>query len=99
MGGLVAAERAGEIRLDFALGVAAVLLAELHADPRGPLALRTLGRHPDDASGDWQLLVLTHQVEQHENLVTEAIVTAGRDEEDRKSTRLNSSHSLISYAV
>src|SRR4030095_646240 len=63
MRGLVPAERAGEIGLDLPLCVAAILLAELYADARGALALRTLGSHPDYASRDRQLLVLAHQVE------------------------------------
>jgi len=43
MGRLVAAERAGEVRLDLALGGAPVLLAELHADARSALACAPLG--------------------------------------------------------
>ena len=52
VGGLVAAQGAGEIGLDLLLRRAAVLLAELHADARRTLALRALGRQPDDASRD-----------------------------------------------
>src|SRR5437016_13678626 len=64
--GLVAGQRAREIGLDFLLSLAAVLLAELHADARGALALFALAplrRDPDDASRDGQLLVPPHRVE------------------------------------
>src|SRR6516164_4366958 len=80
---LVAREGAGEIGLDLLLGLAAVLLRELHADTGGALALValcTLGRHPDDAPGDRQLLVLAHEVQQHEYFIAEPIVAVGRDE-------------------
>ena len=77
--GFVAAERAGQVALDLPLGVAAILLAELHADAGGALALRALRRHPDHAPGDRQLLVLAHQVQQHEHLVAEAVVAVGRE--------------------
>ena len=40
MGSLVAGERPGQIRLDLLLGLTVILLAELHADAGGALALR-----------------------------------------------------------
>ena len=39
------------------------------------------GRHPDHPARHGQLLVLAHQVEQHEHLVAEAVVAAGRHEQ------------------
>src|SRR5271165_923139 len=78
---LVAAQGAGEIVLDLLLGVAAVLFAELHADPRGALALCSFWGHPDDAARNRQLLFLAHQIEQHEDLVAEAIVAVGWNEQ------------------
>src|SRR5688572_19368267 len=81
MRGLVATKGAGEIGLDLLLRRAAVLLAELHADARRPLALCALGRQPDDAPRDRKLLLLAHQVEEHEDLVAEPITAVGRDEE------------------
>src|SRR5215831_2710076 len=83
MRGLIARESTGEVGLDLLLSLAAVLLGELHADADSALALvalRTLGRHPDDAPGDRQLLVLAHQVQQHEHFIAEPIVAVGRDE-------------------
>jgi hypothetical protein len=62
MRGLVAAEGAGEIIFDFLLGVAAVLIAELHADAGGTLSLRPLGGHPDHPAGDRKFLLFAHQV-------------------------------------
>src|SRR5215472_13247940 len=82
--GFVAGERPGEIGLDLLLCLAAVLLGELHADAGGALALvalRTLGRHPDDAPRDRQLLVLAHEVQEHEHFIAEPVVAVGRDEE------------------
>src|SRR6185295_17832306 len=61
--GFVPAESAGEIVLDLLLRLAAVLIAELHADARSALALRAFRRHPDHASGHRQLLILTHEIE------------------------------------
>src|SRR5262245_52266849 len=69
--GLVAGERAGQVGLDFFLRLATVLVGELHADTCGALALSALRRQPDHAACDRQLLVLTHEVEQHEHLVAE----------------------------
>src|SRR5262249_28103923 len=48
--GFVARERAGEIGLDLFLGLAAILVGELHADARSALALRALRRPPDPAA-------------------------------------------------
>src|SRR5215469_9756636 len=81
--GLVARERACQIGLDLLLRLPAVLLGKLHADARGALALvalRALGRHPDDASGNRQLLVLAHEIQQHEHFIAEAIIAVGGDE-------------------
>src|SRR5580698_1287265 len=77
----VTGESSGQVGLDLLLGLAAVLLAELHADTGGALALRALGRHPDHAPGHRQLLILTHQVQQHEHLIAEAVVAVGGDEQ------------------
>jgi len=66
--GFVAAKGAREIILDLLLGIAAVLIAELHADAgvRLPWPLwessRSPGRQP-------QFLFLAHQVQQHEHFV------------------------------
>src|SRR5690606_244145 len=81
VGRLVAAERAGEVGLDTLLRVPLVLLAELHADPRRALALSTLRRDPDDSARDGNLLLLSHQAEQHEHLVAELVARIGRYEE------------------
>ncbi len=81
VGRLVAAQRAGEIVLDALLRVALILLAELHADARGALALRSLRRDPDDAAGDGDLLFLAHHVQEHEDFVAELVARVGRDEE------------------
>src|SRR5580692_10803463 len=84
MSGLVARERAGEVGLDSLLRLAAVLLAELHADSGGALslvALRALGGHPDHASGDRELLVLAHEVQQHEDLIPQAVIAVGGNEQ------------------
>ena len=78
---LVSAERAGEIVLDFLLGVAAILFAELDADSRGPFTLRSLRRHPDYASGHRQLLLLTHEIEQHEHFVAQTIIAVRRNKQ------------------
>src|SRR5579871_976679 len=79
--GLIAAERAGEVVLDLLLSIAAVLIAELHADPRGALALSAFGRHPDDPPRHRQLLLLAHEVQKHEDLVSQAIVAVGGNEQ------------------
>ena len=81
MRGLVAAQCAGQIVLDFLLGVAAVLIAELHADACGALALCALGGHPDDAAGDGKLFLLAHQIQQHEHFVAQAIIAVRRNEQ------------------
>ena len=81
MRGLVAGEGAGQIGLDLLLRLPVVLLAELHADAGGALALRALGGHPDHPARHRQLLVLAHEVEQHEHLIPQAVVAVGRDEE------------------
>ena len=81
MGGLIAAQRAGEIVLDLLLRVAAVLIAELHTDAGGAFALRAFRRHPNDAAGDRQFLFLTHQVQQHEHFIAQAVVAVGGNEQ------------------
>src|SRR6187200_247976 len=75
--GLVARQRTREVRLDLLLRLAAILVGELHADARGALALGAFGRQPDHASRHRQLLVLAHEVQQHEHLVAEAVVAVG----------------------
>src|ERR1700722_3047741 len=82
---LLSRECAGEIILDLLLRLAAVLFAELYADARRALALCALRRHPDDASGDRQLLILAHEIEQHEHLVAEAIIAVRRNEQSAVS--------------
>jgi hypothetical protein len=79
--GLVAAQCTGEIILDFLLGVTAVLIAELHADAGGALALRTLGGHPDHPTGDRQFLFFAHQIQQHEHFVAQTIIAVRRNEQ------------------
>src|SRR5579863_9278436 len=79
--GLVPAESAGQIIFDFLLSVAAILVAELHADACGALALGALGRHPDDPSGHRELLFLAHQVQQHEYFIAQAIIAVRRNEQ------------------
>src|ERR1700730_5470615 len=81
MRGLVAGNGTGQIVLDLVAGLATVLFGELHADAGRALALRTLGGDPDHAAGDRQLLILTHEVQQHEHLVAESVIAAGRDEQ------------------
>src|SRR4051812_18900764 len=81
VGGFIAGERASQIVLDLLLGLPAILLTELHPDTGGALALRALRCHPDHATGDGELLVLAHEVQEHEHLVAEAIVAVRRDEE------------------
>jgi hypothetical protein len=81
MCGLVSAKSAGEIVFNFLLSVAAVLIAELHADAGGALALRSLGRHPDHPPGDRQLLFLAHQIQQHEHFVAQSIIAVRRNEQ------------------
>src|SRR3712207_8845504 len=44
-------------------------------------------------------VALRHVVEQREHLVAHPVAAEGRVGVDRKSTRLNSSHANISYAV
>src|ERR1700692_3070275 len=74
MSGLVAPECPGQIILDLLLGIAAILIAELHADAGSTLALRALGRHPNDPSRDRQLFLFAHEIEQHEYFVAQTIV-------------------------
>ena len=81
MRGFIPAEGAGEIILDFLLGVAAVLIAELYADSGSALALCALRGHPNHPAGDRKLLLLAHQVQQHENFVPQAIIAVGGDEQ------------------
>jgi hypothetical protein len=81
MRGLVAAQCTREIVLDFLLSVAAVLIAELHADAGGTLALRALGGHPDHAAGDGKFFLLAHQIQQHEHFVAQAIIAVRRNEQ------------------
>jgi hypothetical protein len=89
MRGLVSAKGAGEIVFNFLLGVAAILIAELHADAGGPLALRALWRHPNHASGDRQLFFLAHEVQQHEHFIAQPIIAVRGDEQ---STILDERH-------
>src|ERR1700719_3672985 len=81
VGGLVPAQCTSEIILDFLLSVAAVLIAELHADAGGALALRPLGGHPDDPPRHGELLLLPHQIQQHEHFVAQAIIAVRRNEQ------------------
>jgi hypothetical protein len=81
MSGLIATQCAGEIVLDFLLCIAAVLIAELHADAGSALALRAFRRHPNHTAGDRQFLFLAHQVQQHEHLVSETVVAVGWNEQ------------------
>ena len=81
MGGLIAPERSSQIILDLLLGIAAVLIAELHADAGRPLALRALGRHPDDPSRDGEFFLFAHEIEQHEYFVAQAIIAVRRNEQ------------------
>src|SRR5260370_25984843 len=74
MGGLIAPEGPGQIILDLLLGIAAVLIAELHADAGRTLALRGLGRHTDDPSCDRQLFLFAHEIEEHEYFVAQTVV-------------------------
>jgi hypothetical protein len=78
---LISTERTGEIVFDFLLRVAAVLIAELHADAGGSFALRALGRHPYYAAGHRQLLFLAHEIEQHEDFVAQTIIAVRRDKQ------------------
>src|SRR6516162_9268 len=83
VGRFVSRERARQVGLDLLLRLPAILLGELHADAGGALALialGALGRHPDDAPGDGQLLVLAHEIEQHEHFIAEAVIAVGGDE-------------------
>src|SRR5689334_13467407 len=81
MSGFIARQGAGQIILDLLLRLSTILFAELHADAGGALALRTLRSYPDDATRHRQLLILPHEVEQHEDLIAEPVVAVGRDEE------------------
>jgi CRP-like cAMP-binding protein len=74
---LVAPEGAGKVVFDLLLGVALVLVAELHPDARRALALCAFRCHPDHGAGHRDLLVLAHQVEQHEYLVAQAVRAVG----------------------
>src|SRR4051794_15932388 len=78
---LIALKSSSQISLDFLLSLTAVLVTELHADSRRALVLRALRGHPDHASRHRQLLVFTHQVQQHEHFIAQAIVAVGRDEQ------------------
>jgi len=79
--GFVAGKGARQIVLDLVPCLATILFAELHADTGGALALCALGRHPDDASRHRQLLILTHQIQQHEHFIAEPIIAVGRNEQ------------------
>lgn len=79
--GLVPGQGAGQVILDAFLGLAAVLVAELHADAGGALALCALGRHPDHPTRDRELFVLAHEVEEHEDLIPKPVVAIGRNEQ------------------
>ena len=81
MRGLVSAERTGQIVLDFLLGVAAILIAELNADAGGSFALRPLGSHPDHAPGNRQLFFFAHEIEQHEHFIAQPIIAVGGNEQ------------------
>ena len=74
MGRLIAPEGPGQIILDLLLGIAAVLIAELHADAGRALALRALWRHPNDPPRNRQLFLFAHEIEQHEYLVAQTVV-------------------------
>jgi len=81
MRGLVPAESPGQIIFDFLLGIAAILVAELHADAGGALTLSAFGSHPDHASGDGQLFFLSHEVQKHEHLIAQPVITVGWNEQ------------------
>ena len=78
---LVSAERARQIVLNLLLRIAAVLIAELDADAGRPFALRALRRHPYDTAGHGQLFFLTHEIEQHEHFIAQAVVAVRRYEQ------------------
>src|SRR2546427_4815765 len=67
----------------------------------------TLFRSEDYFDEQKTIIVTTHQVEEIEHILSDVmfirdgriVLDAEMDEVDRKSTRLNSSHSQISYAV
>src|SRR5256884_9653785 len=86
------------------LGVAAASILLTHAEQQSPrresgngIPYRTLGRSGEKVSliglGGYHL---GNQADPQESI---RIIRAGLDEGDRKSTRLNSSHGYISYAV
>jgi hypothetical protein len=79
--GLISPQSARKIVFDLLLRVAAILIAELHADSRGAFPLRAFRGHPDDAAGHRQFLFLTHQIEQHEHFIAQAIIAVGGDEQ------------------
>src|SRR5205807_1025757 len=45
------------------------------------IALRALGRHPDDPPGHGELLVLAHEVQQHEHLIAQTVIAVGGNEQ------------------
>src|SRR5207244_12643071 len=73
------------------LGEAAALLGVRHAQSRGAQLARAR------AHGEIRFPTRAHGVEQPKHHV--ALARHGGAVEDRKSTRLNSSHQIISYAV
>ena len=83
MSGLISRQRAGQIRLDFLLSLAAILVAELHANAGRPLAPErtTFGvtQITRPATGSFSSSPM--QVEEHEYLITQAVITVGRDEQ------------------
>src|SRR5690606_3187936 len=81
MGRLVSAQRAREIGFDALLRIALILLAELHADTRRSLALGAFRSNPDDPACDRNLLFFSHEIQQHEHLVTELVARVRRYEE------------------
>ncbi len=49
--------------------------------PAVRLPCAPFGRQPDHSTGDGQLLVFAHEVQQHEHFVAEAVIAVGRDEQ------------------
>src|SRR2546430_12857130 len=65
---------------------------------RSPLVGALIQRHPSKSPHGTPIYVIMQQAAQL-NMKSIIIGTAGHIDQDRKSTRLNSSHSQISYAV
>ena len=81
MRGLVTPEGASQVIFYFLLGIAAILIAELHADAGGTLALRALRGHPNDTPRDGEFLFFAHEIEQHEDFVAQTVITVRRYEQ------------------